>query len=121
MGSDPRAEIYHDLHKQQMSRQEEQSHHSAMRILSLLKEYIEPRSLLDIGCGLGTWLRGPWDSGINDVMGIEGPWLNRELLVVEPSLVQVFDLEQPFSVGRRFDLVVCLEVAEHLNAPWCRS
>jgi hypothetical protein len=34
--------------------------------------------------------------------------------VIEPALVEVRDLEQGFSLDRKFDLVICLEVAEHI-------
>jgi hypothetical protein len=46
--------------------------------------------------------------------GLDGPWLNADNLRCDRSLVQVCDFETGFDLGRRFDLVVCLEVAEHL-------
>ena len=115
MSVDPRAEIYHNLRKQQTG-EETKTHHSASRILSLIKQYIEPRSVLDVGCGLGTWLQAARELGTQEVMGIEGPWLDQNAIVVEPGLIQTLDLSQPFSLGRRFDLVICIEVGEHIQS-----
>jgi SAM-dependent methyltransferase len=73
-----------------------------------------PGSLLDVGCGSGTWLRAAIDLGVGDVLGIDGVDLAQELLRVERKRVQKFDLAKPFDLGRRFDIALCLEVAEHL-------
>jgi len=113
MDGDKRTEVYHAQQKQQ-SEYEAETHQSASRILSVIRQYFEPRSVLDVGCGLGTWLKTAREMGVQEVMGIEGPWLDRNVVVVDPGLIQIMDLEQPFSLGRRFDLVICLEVAEHL-------
>jgi SAM-dependent methyltransferase len=115
MNVDPRAEIYRNLRKQQTG-EEAKTHHSASRILSLIKQYIEPRSVLDVGCGLGTWLHAARELGAQDVLGIEGPWLDRNVVVIDPGLIQTVDLSQGFALGRLFDLVLCLEVGEHLHA-----
>jgi hypothetical protein len=48
-------------------------------------------------------------------MGVEGPWLEDGAMAVGPELIARMDLEAPMSLGRRFDLVVCSEVAEHLS------
>jgi SAM-dependent methyltransferase len=114
MKPDDRTQIYRGLQEQQ-TEEDAQTHQSARRILSVLREYFELASLLDVGCGLGAWLQAAREIGIQDVRGIEGPWLDRSKIVVNPELIQVTDLEQPFSLGRRFDLVICLEVGEHLT------
>ena len=42
--------------------------------------------------------------------------LNPKQLLIGPDRVQIQDLEKGFDLGRRFDLVISLEVAEHLSA-----
>ena len=116
MSNDKRDSIYRALHTGQMSRQEAGNHQSALKILGMLREYVTVGSLLDVGCGLGTWLKAAWEIGIHEVMGVEGPWLEAAKLVVDPKMVKKIDLERRFAMGRRYDLAVCLEVAEHLNA-----
>jgi SAM-dependent methyltransferase len=117
MTQDPRDPLYKDLHAVQLEQQEGQNRTSAHTILGILFEYYRPRSVLDVGCGLGTWLAVARELGVAEVRGVEGLWLEPARLRIDPDLVTRCDLEQGFSLGRGFDLVVCLEVAEHLAAP----
>jgi SAM-dependent methyltransferase len=73
------------------------------------------RCLLDVGCGTGTWLRAALEAGVQEVMGVDGVPLETALHIPRETR-QVADLTQPWSAGRRFDLALCLEVAEHLPA-----
>jgi hypothetical protein len=113
---DTRTEIYQHLHQGQLNQQEADTRHSASHILTMLCQYIKPKSLLDVGCGLGIWLKVALDQGIPDVLGVEGPWIENAKLAVSPELIARLDLELPLSLGRRFDLVVCSEVGEHLSS-----
>jgi SAM-dependent methyltransferase len=111
---DNREIIYRDLHNL-LEPQERQNHISAHKVLHLLFERYKPSSVLDIGCGLGTWLSVARELGVENVYGIEGHWLDLKQLRIEPEYVAVRDLELPFNLSRAFDLVVSLEVAEHLS------
>jgi SAM-dependent methyltransferase len=114
--ADARQDIYQDLHADQLSREETANARSAARILDVVLEYHRPASVLDVGCGLGTWLKVARSRGISDIKGIEGAWLDPTKLQVEPHLIENMDLERPFDLKRRFDLVISLEVAEHVSA-----
>jgi SAM-dependent methyltransferase len=72
-----------------------------------------PTSVLDIGCGRGTWLRVFQDHGVGDIFGVDGPHV-LSALEIPPSKFRAQDLTAPLDIGRRFDLVVSLEVGEHL-------
>lgn len=74
-----------------------------------------PSSLLDIGCGTGTWLAAAKTAGIDDVQGVDGIAVPLDQLAVDRSLIRIHDLRQSLALGRRFDVVLCLEVAEHLD------
>jgi SAM-dependent methyltransferase len=87
---------------------------SAAVIVPLVLHYVQPRSIVDVGCGTGTWLSVFRDHGITDILGVEGPHVKRETLEIPESCFLAFDLTTPFRLDRQFDLVVSLEVAEHL-------
>jgi SAM-dependent methyltransferase len=114
--ADARQEIYQDLHSGQLSEQEASNAVSAQRILDIVMDYYRPASVLDVGCGLGIWLKVAQSRGISDIRGIEGYWLDPSKLQVDARHLGVLDLEKSFDLGRRFDLVICLEVAEHISA-----
>jgi len=115
MNAESRDSIYKDLHTGQLSQQESQNRESARKILSLVFEYWQPQSVLDVGCGLGTWMSVSRELGVADVRGIEGQWLDPSRLLVDRDLVTTFDLEREFSLHRKFDMAICLEVAEHVS------
>ena len=73
-----------------------------------------PKSILDVGCGLGTWLKVAIELGITDVYGVDGIKIDGKRLLFPESRFTVVDLRKAFELNRRFDLVICLEVAEHL-------
>lgn len=75
-----------------------------------------PKSIMDVGCGTGTWLRAAMDLGATDVFGIDGVNIPANQLLIEPQRFQRCDLTAPIDLNRRFDAVFCLEVAEHLDA-----
>lgn len=85
-------------------------------VVEYLIASLEPKSVLDVGCGEGMWLYNFASRGVADVVGIDGVEVPRERLLFDPSKFRQMDLTQPFDLGRKFDLAVCLEVAEHLPA-----
>lgn len=87
---------------------------SARALLPLLQEHLQVRSVLDVGCGHGGWLKVWRELGCQEVHGIDGDYVERELLLVETDRFSAFNLAQPFDLERQFDLVQCLEVGEHL-------
>lgn len=74
-----------------------------------------PGSILDVGCGTGTWLRAALDCGVLDVVGLDGVEIPREQLLLPHEKFLCRNLNTPVDLGRRFDVVTCLEVAEHLE------
>jgi SAM-dependent methyltransferase len=85
-------------------------------ILSHLSRQIAVRSVLDLGCGRGAWLAWWSAHGATDVLGVDGSYVDVEKLQIRRSKFLAFDLTQPLSLDREFDLVQSIEVAEHLPA-----
>jgi SAM-dependent methyltransferase len=75
-----------------------------------------PRSILDIGCGTGTWLTVFEQHAIADSLGIDGDYIEPGSLRIPRSRFMAADLVQPLVLDRRFDLALCLEVGKHLPA-----
>lgn len=73
-----------------------------------------PRSVVDVGCGVGAFLAEFSRLGAEDILGIDGGWVPVDSLLIPPNRFLTANLENPLELGRRFDLAVCLEVAEHL-------
>jgi SAM-dependent methyltransferase len=73
------------------------------------------RSVLDVGCGRGVWLAWWLRHGASEVIGVDGSYVDSEQLAISRSAFRALDVSAPFSLGRQFDLVQSLEVAEHLD------
>jgi hypothetical protein len=92
----------------------EGSRRSAHVVLPLIFALLPVTSLIDVGCGTGSWLRAAMDLGIDDVAGVDGPWIEPAELDIPPERYMSADLTMPVTLGRRFDVALALEVAEHL-------
>ncbi len=87
---------------------------SAQRIVPFVVDIVQPRSVVDVGCGVGTWLTAFQSSGVTKFLGIDGTHVRPEQLLIPPHLFCATDLAASIDVGQTFDLAVSLEVAEHL-------
>jgi SAM-dependent methyltransferase len=85
-------------------------------VVPLLLQYIQPESVLDVGCGIGTWLKAFEENGIVDFLGMDGNHVDQRRLKISPVNFKIQNLTHPWDLHRRFDLAACLEVAEHLPA-----
>jgi SAM-dependent methyltransferase len=87
---------------------------SAAVLVPLVAGLVQPRSVLDVGCGTGAWLAAFAAAGATEVVGVDGDYVPRERLKIPPASFLPRDLAEPLDLGRRFDLVMSLEVAEHI-------
>ena len=74
-----------------------------------------PASLLDVGCGRGAWARAALKLGIRDVLGVDGGDVKENQLLIPLANFLSELLSESFSLGRRFEVTLCLEVGEHLS------
>lgn len=91
---------------------------SPSHIVPYIIEKFNPKSVVDVGCGIGTFLHVFKQHNVQDVLGIDGPWVNKQQLNIEIGEFFEADLEKPINLNKVFDLVLCLEVAEHLHAQY---
>ncbi|MEM4360241.1 MAG: methyltransferase domain-containing protein [Candidatus Bilamarchaeaceae archaeon] len=91
------------------------SKRSASVVVPILMNLLHPKSVVDVGCGIGTWLSVFQEYGVENILGIDGEYVNREKLLIPDNCFLPMDLSNPhFLPDIRFDLALCLEVAEHI-------
>lgn len=87
---------------------------SAQAIVPLVMGLLHPRSVVDVGCGTGTWLSVFRQHGVEEILGIDREYVTGEILEIPEEEFLRNDLRFPLWMDRQFHLVVSLEVAEHL-------
>ena len=97
------------------------SRRSAAAIAPLIFRMLNPRSIVDIGCGVGTWLAEFAALGVSDYLGIDGTYVPTGQLQIPPEKFLSTDLTKPHDLHRTYDLAMSLEVAEHLPADRAES
>lgn len=103
-------EFYADRHQRTL--------YAAESILSILLKHIPAvHSAVDVGCGVGTWLSVLRTKGVEEILGIDGSWVDRTLLEIPENSFMQADLQHStLQLTQPCDLAICLEVAEHLPA-----
>lgn len=90
--------------------------YSARKILSIVVDALpEVDSAADFGCGVGTWLSVLREQGVRDILGMDGPWVEGDLLEIPEEDFRRIDFEEFTGIDGRYDLAISLEVAEHLS------
>jgi SAM-dependent methyltransferase len=91
-----------------------ESQRSADAVVPIALQFSNARSVVDVGCGIGTWLQAFHRLGIDDIAGFDGDYVNREQLLIAKDLFSPRDFTRPLLSNRRYDLAMSVEVAEHL-------
>jgi len=86
---------------------------SAEAIAPFVQEIVKPRSVVDLGCGTGSWLAA---LAVEDSLGVDGEWVPRSRLEISKEQFLSHDLTRPLLLDRTFDLALSVEVGEHLPA-----
>lgn len=75
-----------------------------------------PEWVVDVGCGEGAWLHVCQELGVTNVEGIDGDYIDTSRLLIDEYDFYPFDLTTARKgiIEDSFDLVISLEVAEHL-------
>lgn len=81
-------------------------------VLNWVIATFRPNSVLDLGCGTGKSLDYFLDAGI-DAVGVEGSQLAISKAKSSERILRR-DMREPLWLNRRFELVWCFEVLEHL-------
>jgi len=87
---------------------------SARVIVPIVTALLNPKSVIDFGCGRGAWLKAFQENGVKLIQGVDGAWLDQSKLLIDSSRFRSVDLCKPCDLHGEWDLAICLEVAEHL-------
>jgi SAM-dependent methyltransferase len=88
---------------------------SARLVAKLLLDEMSVDSLLDVGSGHGAWVAEWLSAGVKDVVAVDGDYVQPDQLAIPNDRFVAHDLSSPLHLGRRFDLIQSLEVAEHID------
>jgi SAM-dependent methyltransferase len=94
---------------------------SAREIVPLIMETISPDRVVDVGCGLGAWLSVFKENGVEQVVGVDGDYVDRTQLKISPTDFRSHDLTKPIEIDRSLDLAMSVEVAEHLDSEYAED
>ena len=94
--------------------QQDGSLQSAREIVPHIIQLTAPASVVDVGCGVGAWLRVFQEHGVATIAGVDGDWVDEAMLQIPREAFHRADLSRPFHVAGQFDVAISLEVAEHL-------
>ncbi|HEX3992497.1 MAG TPA: glycosyltransferase family 2 protein [Acetobacteraceae bacterium] len=76
-----------------------------------LAEKYRPQSVLDVGCGIGAYVTIFKNLGVKNVFGAD--CIAKSATMLRDDEYRKVDLARPFSLGCKYDIVMCLEVAAH--------
>ena len=85
---------------------------SASAITEWIQRNLDPRSVLDLGSGAGYYLRAFQERGI-EAVGLEASPAGVSASG-KGTLAFTYDLKRPLYASHLFDVVICVEVAEHI-------
>lgn len=83
-------------------------------ILPIVLRLIKCERAIDIGCGNGPWSSVLLDLGVGHVIGVDGDYIDPKWLMIPAASFVAQDLTQSIKINEKFDLAMCIEVAEHL-------
>jgi len=73
------------------------------------------KSVIDIGCGLGSWLSTFQKQGC-EVLGVDNHYiLSENKIYIARDFLVGHDLSTTYVAAKKYDLALCLEVAEHIK------
>lgn len=85
-------------------------------IMPFILQWIKPKSIVDFGCGEGTWLNEALNQDNTiDVLGIDGWYVNQDRLKISKENFKKYDLRKKISLDKHYDLAISTEVAEHVE------
>jgi glycosyltransferase involved in cell wall biosynthesis len=93
----------------------EATRYTATVARAILERWFEFHSVIDFGCGTGNWLNCFSINTDRTILGLEMETFAPYEIEIDPGLILHLDLGLYVNLQRRFDLALCVEVAEHVD------
>jgi SAM-dependent methyltransferase len=92
-------------------------------IVPFICDILRPKSVVDLGCGIGTFLHVFQENGVAEILGLDGNWVDKDKLSknIKLSDFKEVDIERGFVLNEKFDLAICLEVLEHVDEKYSEN
>lgn len=87
---------------------------AARIIVPLIIDLFSPKSVVDFGCGTGSWLSVFKNNNIPNIIGLDFGSLTHDQFETPKNSFMKVDLSEYIDLNQRYDIALCLEVAEHL-------
>lgn len=87
---------------------------SAAVVTELALTYVQPGSVVDVGCGNGAWTKAFADRGAERYLGVDGPWIDPQWLDIPAEHFRPVALGAGATLEGDYDLAISVEVGEHL-------
>ena len=104
--------------KNYYQKHEHGSYISALEILKYIKSFIDFKSVIDFGCGMGTWCKAMEDLEIDNVLGVDQHVYDSEYMLISEEKYLQYDLRKKMPQSYTADLAISVEVAEHIEAEY---
>ncbi len=77
---------------------------SATQVIPTVIDIVNPTTVIDVGCGSGTWLSVLKQNGVSQVLGVDVGYVDRQFMLIADDEFQRVDLAKPFELTGEFDL-----------------
>jgi len=109
------------LHRSEHRQLLNANRYAATVVFNILDQHLDINSVLDLGCGIGTWMQIAVQKPGRSALGVElEEYAAADLLVSSDTVIST-SIAYAFDLHRRFDLALCLETAEHIDEEFARN
>src|SRR5687768_2719946 len=64
---------------------------SAEQVVPVVCQLVRPASVIDVGCGVGAWLAVFRAHGVSRILGVDGDYVDRRMLVIPEDVFTAHD------------------------------
>ena len=74
---------------------------SAREIVPFVVDFLKPKSVIDVGCGLGVWLSVFIEHGVENILGVDGDYVDLDSIFIPRCNFYSHDLNQSLKLEKK--------------------